>query len=1019
MRRVIGAVPDFGPPDFGPPDFGPPDFDPPDFGTEQVPAELLAAVVDAKGSDPLAPVTVVSASGYAAVFVRRALALGTHPSRRRGIANVNATTLSALVRALALPVLAARDLRPVSRAIDLEALRTEALAAGGWLGRFAAHPRSLGALEMTLRELRRCPPAVLESVGSTRAQTAALVTLLEAVRRRLHSNGFADDMDVARAALEAVRAESTICDLGPSLTWDLGRCPHPEAEVLQHLRARAIDDPTARGRPPATFSEVRPCGDADEEARAAVRTVLDGTSNGVALWRQAMFHPPGAGYSRLLHQHLSAAGIAANGPGLRRLDRSASARALLGLLEIAGGDWDRAQVTAWFASAPVAAGVRRRGVPASRWDALSAAAGVIRGAEQWRERLSHHAAHHEADAAEAEALSDFVSGLVSRTAAPARSWAERARWAAGLLDQYVEPGASEDPWPDEEVAASAQVHGVVESLGDLDKVSPGTDLASFRSALQSLLAQTELKATEPGCGGFGDGVFVAPFAISRGLRFEQVIACGLADPIVPGSGGIDPLLDEDTRLSDASGTLRSRVTRQRELHDDLVCAVRTGTGHRVGLLPRCDPRTGRSLFASRWLGELAPSGTSLRPVDSFAAGIAGEGPALSDQDFAVRTLDRWVSCGGEVSKSPLARADRRFAAGVEAITARAGRSFTRFDGAVGVGMVSPFDPDSPVSATRFETYAHCPRRYMLERALRVSKRVLPEELWRIEPIERGSLLHAILESYVAERLAGAPRSIERLLAIAEERLDQAEAGGLVGKRLLWRMDRANICRDLRRFHDEEGDLRPLSVELAFGGEDADASPPVTITLDDGREIGFRGSVDRVDVTPSGRLVVSDYKTGKQAGLGALLRDPVASGTRLQLPLYALAARARFGTADAGPVHARYWLVSSERSAPCYHLVVTEDVEDRFRHVIGLIAKGVEAGAFPGVPGPAIYDGRFENCRTCDFDKLCPAARERQWNRKLEDPSLRAVTGLLDDDIPGSLAGAVVRGFVDPDADVVR
>ena len=76
-----------------------------------------------------------------------------------------------------------------------------------------------------------------------------------------------------------------------------------------------------------------------------------------------------------------------------------------------------------------------------------------------------------------------------------------------------------------------------------------------------------------------------------------------------------------------------------------------------------------------------------------------------------------------------------------------------------------------MSATRFETYAKCPRRYLFDRVLRVSERVRPEELWRIEPITRGTLVHAILEEYVAERVAGAPRSLERLLAIADDRLD--------------------------------------------------------------------------------------------------------------------------------------------------------------------------------------------------------------------------------------------------------
>jgi ATP-dependent helicase/nuclease subunit B len=295
--------------------------------------------------------------------------------------------------------------------------------------------------------------------------------------------------------------------------------------------------------------------------------------------------------------------------------------------------------------------------------------------------------------------------------------------------------------------------------------------------------------------------------------------------------------------------------------------------------------------------------------------------------------------------------------------------------------------------------------------LRVAERVRPEELWRIEPITRGTLVHAILEAYVSERLGGAPRSLARLLAIAADRLDDAEASGLVGKPLLWRMDRAAIERDLRRFHVEEGDIEPIAAELSFGAGGPGDGSPVTVVLDDGRSVAFRGSVDRVDRTSAGQLMVSDYKTGRQGRLSDLTRDPVAAGKLLQLPLYAMAARARFG--GPRPVHARYWLLSSERSSPCFHLVVTDDVEARFRQVVGIIADGVETGCFPGVPGvPA--NGRFSNCIGCDFDQVCPPSRDRQWGRTYNRPELRGVVSLVSGDVPDGLSGSVVKRFVDPD-----
>ncbi len=366
--------------------------------------------------------------------------------------------------------------------------------------------------------------------------------------------------------------------------------------------------------------------------------------------------------------------------------------------------------------------------------------------------------------------------------------------------------------------------------------------------------------------------------------------------------------------------------------------------------------------------------------------------------------------GGRPDRAPVA-GHERLARGFEALRRRTEPGYSRFEGFVGPGRVSAFDPATPVSATRFEAYAKCPRRYLFDRVLRVSARVRPEELWRIEPMNRGTLVHAILEEYVKQRVAGAPRSLDQLLAIANGRLDEAETGGLVGKHLIWRLDRAAIVRDLTRFHIEEGALEPIAAELSFGGSDDDDAPPLMVVLGDGRTVAFQGSIDRVDRTPSGQLMVSDYKTGRQGRLSDLIQDPVAAGKLLQLPLYAMAAEAHFG--GPRPVHARYWLLSGERNAPCFHLVVTEAVQARFRQVVGMIADGVDGGCFPGVPG-VTTNGRFGNCAGCDFDRVCPTTRDREWGRAYNSSALRGVVSLLNGDVPPGLAGSVVKGSVDPE-----
>ena len=64
---------------------------------------------------------------------------------------------------------------------------------------------------------------------------------------------------------------------------------------------------------------------------------------------------------------------------------------------------------------------------------------------------------------------------------------------------------------------------------------------------------------------------------------------------------------------------------------------------------------------------------------------------------------------------------------------------------------------------------------------------------------------------------------------------------------------------------------------------------------------LRGLIDRVDRSPGGRVRVIDYKT---AGPAPFSRKAVSEGKKLQLPLYALAARDALGLGE--PVEGFYW-----------------------------------------------------------------------------------------------------------------
>jgi RecB family exonuclease len=325
---------------------------------------------------------------------------------------------------------------------------------------------------------------------------------------------------------------------------------------------------------------------------------------------------------------------------------------------------------------------------------------------------------------------------------------------------------------------------------------------------------------------------------------------------------------------------------------------------------------------------------------------------------------------------------------------RRSERFTRFDGNLPAGSVAVPGPDEPVSPTSMQTYAACPFRYFMEKVLGLSESERPEDVIRLSATERGTMVHRILERFVAGRIAGEDGSIDRLQAIATEEFASTEGNGITGKALLWGYDQEVIRRELHQFHARDT-LTPVAVEMDFGRQ---GGTPVAVTLDDGRQLSFKGSADRVDRAPDGHLVVTDYKTGSTYGYGGLdTKDAVARGEKLQLPIYGLAARELYGDPDT-PVEARYWFVSEKGEFAAKGYTLDDERLARFRSVLGVITEGIADGNFPARPGEENTRpgyGGFDNCGYCSFDALCARERDRHWDRKKVSVELRPYVALAE------------------------
>ena len=538
-------------------------------------------------------------------------------------------------------------------------------------------------------------------------------------------------------------------------------------------------------------------------------------------------------------------------------------------------------------------------------------------------------------------------------------------------------------------------------LAILDRVDPGPELATFRRALDA-----DLSGPAPRTARFGHGVLVGPVDSAVGLDLDAIFVVGMIEGAFPTRVRDDALLPDEERAA-AGDDVPRRGDAGLLARRTYLAALATAPV-RVLSWARGDQRRGREQRPSPWLleslSQLVGRRLFSRDVDqlgsqpgfdwvpSLTAAVRSPLEPASVADRDLRSLLAWFERHGSLDDHPLVAADPVLRLGMLARHQRRAPGFTRFDGLV-ERVVAP----SPIagralSPTSLEHYAACPRRYFFGNVLWIDVPQRPEDVQRISPMDRGNVIHAVLERFVDEQVAR-PRDQRigpgqawsaadrrRLDEIAETVFDEFEQRGLTGRDLLWDLDRVSIRRDLHAFLDADDRYRaekamvPERAELRFGADDG---TPVEVQRPDGRHLQFKGSADRVDRADDGSLVVLDYKTGSKDAFRDIERgdDPTVGGTKLQLPIYGLAARSRVG---GDPVEAAYWFVSQRGNYERISYPLDEAGLERFEHVVDVIADGIESGAFPGRPGEETtrFGRSFHNCKYCDFDTICPTDRDR-------------------------------------------
>jgi len=669
----------------------------------------------------------------------------------------------------------------------------------------------------------------------------------------------------------------------------------------------------------------------------------------------------------------------------------------------------------------------------SLWLDEARRAGILGGLAQWSERMDRrcHGLQSEVAKLKREAEAGVTPGEDGRDPLPVQ---KRRLAAAGSLRQAVENLAracaalpQRVGWSD----WSSALAGVVAALFDEQSAAEASDAVAGLRALDVLeetvdlpdvaaVLREQLAAAIVSHGRAGrNGVTVCTPLELRGLSFSTVAFTGLAEGGFPAAGRADPLLgDKDRRrVAEALGT-RLPLAEERAGESLLLFAFACEAARErlVLLAPRSDAATGRPRLPSRLLLKAASlaaghpvgleeylGGGPLQPVWRHVSGPRAfhEDPEPAWLNVEERDCSLLLDLGAAhdagttaaflghvLGKAP---AERRLGAWKASGSPEPGP----WDGLLGEGararLATRHPLDGEIHATSLERYVNCPFVFFLRDVLGLDPPDEPSDGVEMEPIDFGTLAHAILQRAYQSVIASWPDlASDARLAAAREALTQAwevccaeaEQSGVTGAPLAWEVRRPALLQDLLETVGRDpvfkGDGRPVQVEWSFGER---VERPVVVTLPNGAQARFSGRVDRVDETARGVRVI-DYKTGA----GTTEQKRLDAGTGAQLPVYRLAA-VTWLAGQGSAAEALYRLVT--RRGEFKDIRPQEDHEATIQRLAELVA------AARGL----IDDGLFPRCcRTgCAYCDVGYACGSTAWARsaKQEHPLVQAVAELQE------------------------
>ena len=715
----------------------------------------------------------------------------------------------------------------------------------------------------------------------------------------------------------------------------LPEAPPPSTELLRRLRRDLFVVEAARQEGPQTAVQLLEAPDRASEVRAALRwlkarIVLDGcATHEVALLARDI-----APYRAHARQIAAEFGLPLTFAGGLPLLQSPVLAALLDLMRLhlplpgqAGPALPRRLVVSAWRSPYFAWGSEEAAIKdgdADLLDALARQQRVIHGLSQWREAFAARAAVGTpppgavgdlelppgpvAAGTQAVALRDKFDLFLDRTRPPTQApLRDYVRWLEQLIGpdpqagevQRAAPGSlnvvaqarSEDTGGEDIAALHALkeiLRGLVWAEQAVGEAAPMRYDAFYHELFGSLSAG-QLELTWPQGRA---PLLAASVAQARGLSFRAVAVLGLSEGAFPLAIAEDPFLrDADRAALRAEIGARLPASTHSEEREIFYEAI-SRPAQKLLLTRPVLADNGAAWVESPFWREVQ----RLLVVDPQR--VAGDTAVPAAE--AASMAEWWESAAAWPELPSLAGRDAlQRGAAVWAARRTPGLSPWQGDLAQENGLLNAkYNPEHVWSASRLESYQSCGFAFFMGSLLGLAAR--PEPAEGVDAAQLGSIYHDIFEE-VYNTLGGGedlaadePQVLAMVHSIAAPILDEAPRKQGFRATAWWSETRqeivANVARSIVAMQD--GAYSFYQAEAAFGFGDI----PVLRLIDGQDELRLRGFIDRLDRDKHGRLRIIDYKL---AGKARFTARAFAEGKKLQLPLYALAAREALGLGEIG------------------------------------------------------------------------------------------------------------------------